>query len=108
MTIFLNGRVFSEDFLVDKLTTTHNKSDSNSSIIDYYGFGKNIILPYFRATLSDEDLSFIPIDNDYLYFDFMVESEKTSMDNYYEQLAKDNLSDGKNLFETKYSKYKCN
>jgi hypothetical protein len=108
LTIFLNGRVFREDFLVDKLTTTHNKSSSSSSIIDYYGFGKNIILPYFRATLSDEDLSFIPIDNDYLYFDFMVESEKTSMDNYYEQLAKDNLNDGKNLFETKYSKYKCN
>jgi hypothetical protein len=104
LTIFLNGRVFNETFLVDKLTTAKHKANGSSSIIDYHGFGKNIILPYFNGYPLDDKLVFIPIDNDFAYFDFMVECNGNSINNYYEYFAKGNLK-ADYLFETKYKKY---
>ena len=104
LTIFLNGRVFNETFLVDKLTTTNHKYSGSSSIIDYHGFGKNIILPYFNGYPLDDKLVFIPMDNDFIYFDFMVECNSNSINNYYEYFAKGNIRNDY-LFEDKYNKY---
>ena len=105
LTVFLNGRVFDETFVVDEVTTAKHKSSSGSSIIGYYGCGKNIILPKFNATPLDKELNFIPIDNEQLYFDFMVDAEESSMSNYQQWLAAGKLSNNKQLFETKYNKY---
>jgi hypothetical protein len=104
LTIFLNGRVFDESFIVNNLSTSNHKYSSISSIIGYYGFGKNMILPYFNGGLSDEELSFIPIDNDYIYYDFMVECHDTSMNYYYEHFGKENLKNTY-VFDSKYKKY---
>jgi hypothetical protein len=104
LTIFLNGRVFNETFLVDKLTTTNHKASGGSSIIDYHGFGKNIILPYFNGYPLDDKLLFIPMDNDFIYFDFMVECNGNSINNYYKYFAEGNIRNNY-LFEDKYNKY---
>ena len=104
LTIFLNGRVFDESFLVDKLTTTNHKAGGSTSIIDYQGFGKNIILPYFNGYPLDDKFVFIPIDNDYIYYDFMVECNGNSINNYYTYFAKGNLRKDY-LFETNRKKY---
>ena len=104
LTIFLNGRVFDESFLVDKLTTTNHKAGGSTSVIDYQGFGKNIILPYFNGYPLDDKLVFIPIDNDYIYYDFMVECNDNSVNNYYTYFAKGNLRKDY-LFETDHKKY---
>ena len=74
-------------------------------IINYYGFGKNIILPKFRESPLDENLSFIPIGRDYIYYDFMLEeTDNISKDNYNTYFAKDSLA-GQYLFNTKCNKY---
>ena len=104
LTIFLNGRVFNETFLVDKLTTTNHKASGGSSIIDYHGFGKNIILPYFNGYPLDDKLVFIPMDNNFIYFDFMVECNENSINNYYTCFAEGNIRNDY-LFEDKYNKY---
>jgi hypothetical protein len=104
LTLFLNGRVFYDEFVVNDLTTTNHKSSSSSCVIDYYGRGKNIILPKFNGTPMDDELVFIPIDNEFVYYDFMVDCDKVSMNNYYLYFA-----EGKQkkdyLFETSYNKY---
>jgi hypothetical protein len=106
LTIFLNGRVFYDEFEVGKLTTANNKSSGSSSIIGYYGFGKNIILPKFNESPLDEDIVFIPIDDNIVYYDFMVDNESTSLSNYQRIFAPEGtLSNGKVLFENKYNKY---
>ena len=104
LTIFLNGRVFSETFVVDQLTTANHKASGSSSIINYYGFGKNIILPYFRSYPLDDKLSFIPVDNDYVYCDFMVNCEEGTMNNYYTYFGEGRLKVDY-IFNTKYNKY---
>ena len=104
LTIFLNGRVFDESFIVNNLSTSNHKYSSSTSIIDYHGFGKNMILPYFNGYLSDKELSFMPIDNDFIYYDFMVECHDTSMGYYYEYFGKDNLRN-EYVFDSKYKKY---
>ena len=101
LTIFLNGRVFDELFVVNDLTTSNHKSSGGSAVIGYYGFGKNIILPKFTGTPLDDKLEFIPIDREYIYYDFMVDAESTTMNNYYKYFAEDKLPEGKNLFEIK-------
>jgi hypothetical protein len=103
ITIFLNGRVFDELFEVDKLTTTNHKANGSSSIIDYCGFGKNIILPYFKGYPLDDKLSFIPVDDNIIYYDFMVECNDNSINNYYTYFG-ENLKAGY-LFDSKYKKY---
>ena len=105
MTIFLNGRVFDREFTVDKLTTSNHKSSGSSVIIGYYGFGKNIILPHFSGSPLDDKLSFIPISSDIIYYDFMVDNDITSKENYHNYLAKNKLGEGKYLFDTNYNKY---
>jgi hypothetical protein len=104
ITIFLNGRVFSENFAVDQLTTTNHKASGSSSIIDYYGFGKNIILPYFRSYPLDNSLIFIPIDDNCVYCDFMVNCEEGTINKYYTHFGEGNLKVNY-LFNTKYDKY---
>ena len=105
LTIFLNGRVFDREFTVDKLTTSNHKSSGSSVIIGYYGFGKNIILPHFSGSPLDDKLSFIPISSDIIYYDFMVDNDITSKENYHNYLAKNKLGEGKYLFDTNYNKY---
>ena len=106
LTIFLNGRVFYDEFLVNDLTTSNHKSNGGSSIIDYYGFGKNIILPKFNGTPLDEKLVFIPINSQYVYYDFMVNNEIQSKSNYEKYFGKyltnkDMLSTDKNKYTFK-------
>ena len=107
LTIFLNGRVFYDEFEVGKLTTSNHKSNGGSNIIGYYGFGKNIILPKFKESPLDQKIVFIPIDSDIVYYDFMVDDNDVSKSNYHKWFAEGKISEGKNLFETKYNKYKC-
>jgi hypothetical protein len=104
LTVFLNGRVFSDTFMVQDLTSSNHKSSSSSMVIGYYGFGKNIILPSFNGSPSDEEFVFIPVDDEIIYYDFMVESSSLS---YYRQFfaPEGTLSNKKDLFETKYNKY---
>ena len=105
LTIFLNGRVFDHTFAVDKLTTSNHKSSGSSAIIGYYGFGKNIILPQFSGVPLDDKLLFIPINDECVYYDFMVDNDITSKINYHKYFAEGKLSNGKNLFEDRYNKY---
>jgi hypothetical protein len=105
LTIFLNGRVFSDEFAVNDLITSLHKSSGSSSIIGiyspYYGLGKNIILPRFSGKPSDKNLVFIPIDSEYIYYDFMVNNDADSITNYQKWLYKGTGS----LFTTGYNKY---
>ena len=105
LTIFLNGRIFDHTFAVDKLTTSSHKYSGSSVVIGYYGFGKNMILPQFSGTPLDNELSFIPVDNECVYYDFMVDNDVASKDNYNNFFNKGNLDEGKNLFKTAYNKY---
>jgi GH25 family lysozyme M1 (1,4-beta-N-acetylmuramidase) len=50
-------------------------------------------------------LSFIPIGNEYIYYDFMVDNDVQSKYNYHKWLAEGKLPNGKNLFITEYDKY---
>jgi hypothetical protein len=63
-----------------------------------------MILPYFNGYLSDKELTFMPIDNDFIYYDFMVECHDTSMGYYYEYFGKDSLRN-EYVFDSKYKKY---
>ena len=105
LTIFLNGRVFDSRFAVNNLTTSNHKSNSASVIIGYEGLGKNIILPQFSGSPLDQEFVFIPIDDDIVYYDFMVDNDATSKINYHKYFAEGKISNGKNLFEDKYNKY---
>ena len=105
LTIFLSGRVFDETFEVGKLTTSNHKSSGNANVINYAGFGKNIILPYFREEPLDEDLSFIPIGNEYVYYNYMVENDQSSIEKYTRCFAKELYDEGKSLFDINYRKY---
>ena len=104
LTVFLNGRIFYDDFAVNDLTTSNHKTNSNSYIIRYYGFGKNMILPKFNGTPED-DFVFIPVYNDSIYYDFMVDADETIMNNYNQYFAANKLSDNKYLFIKDKNKY---
>jgi hypothetical protein len=103
LTIFLNGRVFYNSFIANDLTTSKHGS---STIIGYYGFGRNIILPKLNASLSDERISLIPIDNSKLYYDFMIDGDTSERDfsikNYKDYLIKDKVNDVNNFFKGGY------
>ena len=105
ITIFLNGRVFDSTFAVNKLTTSNHKSSGSSMVIGYYGMGKNIIMPQFSGVPLDDKLEFIPVDNEIVYYDFMVDNDSTSINNYYKYFAEGKLTNKEYLFETKYNKY---
>ena len=104
LTMFLNGRVFDESFAVNDLTTSNHKSSGSSVVIGYNGFGKNIILPKFNGTPLDDKLEFIPIDKEYIYYDFMVDNESTSITNYQTYFANPKEL-GRDLFDKGYNKY---
>ena len=103
LTLFLNGRIFSDDFDIGHLTTSNHKSGSGSYIINYYGYGKNIILPKFNVSMSDNEFEFIPIDKENMYFDFMLNGEESSIDNYLRFLVRNRRNT--DLFETDCNKY---
>ena len=106
LTVFLNGRVFSDTFMVQDLTSSNHKSSSSSMVIGYYGFGKNIILPRFNGSPLDDEFVFIPVDDEIIYYDFMVNNESSSLSYYRQYFAPEGtLSNKKDLFETKYNKY---
>jgi hypothetical protein len=105
LTIFLNGRVFSDTFIVNELTTSNHKANAGSVIIGYYGMGKNIILPKFIGTPLDDKFVFIPIDNEQIYYDFMVDNDTISISNYNKYFAEGKLSNNKKLFESGKDKY---
>jgi hypothetical protein len=104
LTVFLNGRVFDDTFVVNDLTTSYHKISGNSSVIGYYGIGKNIILPKFNGSPLDDKFIFIPIDNDIVYYDFMVDNESISIFNYYKYFVEGKINKTY-LFETDYNKY---
>ena len=103
LTVFLNGRVFDDSFVVNQLTTSNHKNSPSSSVIDYFGCGKNIILPKFNGSPLDDELVFIPIDGEFDYYDFMVDCDSVSMNNYYKYFAEGKIKN--NLFKTDYNKY---
>ena len=104
LTVFLNGRIFDDAFVVNDLTSSYHKLSGGSSVIGYYGMGKNIILPKFNGSPLDSKFVFIPIGNDIVYYDFMLDNESISMSNYYEYFAKGKIN-REYLFETGYNKY---
>jgi hypothetical protein len=98
LTIFLNGRVFDENFEVNDLTPSKHGS---GNIINYYGFGKNIILPKLVGSTYSSGISIIPINNDFVYYDFMVDNyNEISIKNYETYLNND-----KQLFIRDKNKY---
>ena len=101
LTIFLNGRVFYNEFVVNDLTTSNHKSIGSSAVIEYYGFGKNIILPSATGSPLDEEFVFIPVDDGTIYYDFMVDNNEQTMNYYNKYFAKDKLSGDKKLFIVK-------
>jgi hypothetical protein len=108
ITLFLNGRVFYDLFEVNQLQSSYH-GNASSCVIDYVGRGKNIILPKFNSSPKDGDFVFIPIDKEYVYYDFMIDgdesSRESSLKNYYTYFAKDILGENRSLFETRYNKY---
>ena len=104
LTIFLNGRVFYDSFEVGNLSTSRHKSDGSQSIINYYGYGKNIILPKYTTRLYEDNFVFIPINNSNIYYDFMLNGKSTYLyeDHFGERLNDEN----RNIFTTDYLKYK--
>ena len=84
LTVFLNGRVFYDDFAINKLSSANHKSGSGSYVIRYHGLGKNIILPKFNGVPLDDKFTFIPTNgSDVLYCDFMInDNDSQSIDNY--------------------------
>ena len=103
LTTFLNGRVFSSDFEIGDLTTSNHKTGASSYIISYNGYGKNIILPKFHVSLSDDEFEFMPVDKDFIYYDFMLNGDELSKENYNTNLVRGRRDT--DLFETNYNKY---
>ena len=84
LTIFLNGRVFDDEFAINDLTSANHKNSGGSYVIGYYGFGKNIILPKYNGTPLDKKFNFIPTNSkDIIYYDFMIYDNDEQSINYY-------------------------
>ena len=102
LTTFLNGRVFDSEFAINDLTTANHK-DGGGSVINYSGFGKNIILPKYSGSPLDEDFVFIPIDSKFIYYDFMIndneEQSKTNYKNYFGDKFIINISKNKYTYK---------
>ena len=101
LTIFLNGRVFYDPFVVNDLRTS-NHGGGGTIVIGYYGFGRNIILPKFLSSPLDKNFTFIPMNNNSLYYDFMVngsEHERQTSITNYKVLAEKIISNPDSLFQ---------
>ena len=103
LTTFLNGKVFSDAFDVGDLTTNNHKNNSGSYIIDYNSLGKNIILPKFNVSMSDDNFEFIPIDKENIYYDFMLDGDDLSKINYDTFIVRGRRET--DLFDDSYNKY---
>ena len=105
LTVFLNGRVFYDGFAIDELTTSYHKNVGSSYVIDYYGFGKNIILPKCSGSPIDKYFVFMPIDKyNVIYYDFMLnDGEDRSIREYKTWFGEENLiiNDSKNKYTFK-------
>ena len=105
----MNGRIFGEDFDIGDLSTSKHKMGSSSFVINYYSYGKNIILPKFNISLSDSEFEFIPIDKENVYYDFMLDGDIPSRQNYNEYLVRgrrgDSSGNNMDLFDDNYNKY---
>lgn len=105
LTVFLNGRVFYDGFAIDELTTSYHKNVGSSYVIDYYGFGKNIILPKCSGSPIDKYFVFMPIDKyNVIYYDFMLnDGEDGSIREYKTWFGEENLiiNDSKNKYTFK-------
>ena len=97
LVTFLNGRVFDKVIDVSQFTTSANKINANSYIINMPNMAKNIILPVFRDNLYDEELRFINGNgnntNEYNFYRFMFNDETSdgpgsSLYNYMYQFTK--------------------
>ena len=89
LTIFLNGRIFDKSFEVGYLNSSRHGS---SFIIDYKGFGRNLILPNFNSSTTPDNIKFISLNSNTVCYDFMLDDE------YNETSSKQNYVD--------YAKYK--
>lgn len=83
LVTFLNGRVFDKSIDVSRFTTSANKINAGSYIINMPNMAKNIILPSFSGSLYDEDLIFINGNG-----------SNTSEYNFYGFMFNDEISDG--------------
>ena len=83
LVTFLNGRVFDKTIDVSRFTTSANKINAGSYIINMPNMAKNIILPSFTDTLFDENLIFINGNG-----------SNTSEYNFYGFMFNDEISDG--------------
>jgi hypothetical protein len=104
LTIFLNGRVFDDKFLINELSSANHKDSGGSYVIGYYGLGKNIILPNFSGLPLDDKFTFIPSsNNDTIYYDFMINNnDSQSITNYKNYFGeKLNINTGKNKYTFK-------
>ena len=103
LTIFLNGRVFYDEFAINDLTTANHKNNGGSYVIDYYGFGKNIILPKYTTSPLDDEFVFITSSkHNVVYFDFMInDNDNSSKPQYKVYLGIGESSNGNNLNEDK-------
>jgi len=97
LVTFLNGRVFDKIIDVSQFTTSANKINASSYIINMPNMAKNIILPVFRDNLYDENLTFINGNgnntNEYNFYGFMFNDETSdgpgsSLYNYMYQFTK--------------------
>ena len=103
LTTFLNGRIFSKDFEVGDLTTINHKNNPTSNVIEYNKCGKNIILPKFNVSMSDDNFEFIPIDKENIYYDFMLDGDELSKRNYDTFIVRGRRDI--DLFDSNYNKY---
>ena len=97
LVTFLNGRVFDKSIDVSMFTTSANKINAGSYIINMPNMAKNIILPSFSGSLYDEDLIFINGNGSnmsgYNFYGFMFNDEisdgvGSSLYNYMYQFTK--------------------
>jgi hypothetical protein len=97
LTIFLNGRIFDKSFEVGYLNSSRHGS---SFIIDYKGFGRNLILPKFNSYTTPDNIKFISLNSNTVCYDFMLDDEyqdSTSKQNYVDYAKYKNESNNFNF-----------
>ena len=59
---------------------------------------KNIILPRFNGSPLDDEFVFIPVDDEIIYYDFMVNNESSSLSYYRQYFAPEGTLSNKKIF----------
>ena len=104
LTVFLNGRVFYDNFAINDLSSANHKSGSGSYVIRYHGLGKNIILPKFNGVPLDDKFTFIPTNgSDVIYCDFMINDNDSQSINYYTTYLGEGLNNRIKKDKNKYT-----